>query len=735
MNLRFALLSLGLLLPITACADHNGGISGLVIGTAPLFEVRSEIATDTQGHADFAVARLNGDAFLDMAVVALDGSVQIMLGANGGTFSKGQTLMLAGAPVWVAAADLDGDGDIDLAVVRTESNQTSILLNNGQAEFTVGQVLPTGRGALAVVIADANDDGILDVIVAQLPSPQVVVYRNNGLATFTVAPGLLLPGGGTPFNMAVGDVNHDQAKDLVVCDSSGDRILIYFGNQSGDFDPVPAQFPCGGAPKGVSIGDLTRDGNVDLVISAFDDNKIQVFTDYLGGKGTSYFDINLNGPPSVTTIGDVTGDGLLDLVACLGARASMLVVPGDASESAGGTGLGAPFQLDASGLPLRPFIGDVNNDGKNDLLVLSGLFDRVNLWLAKSDGRLAGARNYDSGQPSAESVAGADFDGDGRFDAMVGGPAAGEVSVMVAGQPSGALAIARRFTVGAVVYRVTAADLDRDGRMDAVLSCGGGLKLLRNRSTPGNFDFEVLPDAGTGLINIGQGPFGVAVADMDRDGNLDLLVADFIAGGLHQLRGTAAPFVFGQDIVFQLGGGPVDVVAADFTADGIIDAAASRSGAADIAVLKNDGRGNLTMLANLPVNVAPNYLITGDFDRDGRADLVVSNGATSTVQVLFARLVGFDIASFPAGRTPTALLARDLTGDGVSDILVASLVGGDFRVLVGDGRGGFPTIFGFPGTLGATSAVLQDVTGDGQPDLLIGSIITNRVSVVVNITR
>jgi hypothetical protein len=505
-----------------------------------------------------------------------------------------------------------------------------------------------------------------------------------------------------------------------------------------DFDPVPAQFSCGGAPKGVSIGDLTRDGTVDLVISAFDDNKIQVFTEFLYGKGTSHFDINLNGPPSVTTLGDVNGDGLLDLVACLGARASMLVVPGDDTAEGGGgggNGLGAPFQLDASGLPLRPFVGDVDNDGRNDLLVLSGLFDRVNLWRAKSTGELAGARNYDSGLPSAESVAGADFDGDGRFDAMVGGPAVDQVSVMVAEQPSGALQIAHQFTVGAVVYRVTAADLDRDGRMDAVLSCGGGIKLLRNRSTPGNFEFEVLPDAGTGLLNIGEGPFGIAVADMNADGNLDLLVADFIGGGLHQLRGTATPFVFGQDVVFQLGGGPVDVVAADFTADGIVDAAASRSGASDLAVLKNDGQGNLTMLANLPVNVAPNYLITGDFDRDGRADLVVSNGATSTVQVLFARLVGFDVSAFPAGRTPTALLARDLTGDGISDILVASLVGGDFRVLVGDGRGGFPSIFGFPGTLGATSAVLQDVTGDGQPDLLIGSIITNRVSVVKNITR
>jgi hypothetical protein len=270
--------------------------------------------------------------------------------------------------------------------------------------------------------------------------------------------------------------------------------------------------------------------------------------------------------------------------------------------------------------------------------------------------------------------------------------------------------------------------------MDVVLSCAGGLKLLRNRSTPGNFVFDVLPDNGSGVFPIGSGPFGIAVADMDGDGNLDLVVCDFQGGNLHLLRGTATPFVFGQDTSVALGGGPVDVAAADFTGDGIVDVAVSRAGASDIVVLRNDGHGNLSIFANVPVAVAPNYLITGDFDRDGRADLVVSNGAAASVQVLYARPVGFDMVSFPAGATPTALLARDLTGDGIPDILVASLVGGDFRVLVGDGRGGFPNVFNFPGTLGATSAVLQDVTGDGLPDLLIGSIITNRVSVVRNIT-
>jgi hypothetical protein len=75
-----------------------------------------------------------------------------------------------------------------------------------------------------------------------------------------------------------------------------------------------------------------------------------------------------------------------------------------------------------------------------------------------------------------------------------------------------------------------------------------------------------------------------------------------------------------------------------------------------------------------------------------------------------------------------------MTQDGNADILVASLQSGDFRVMVGDGAGGFPLLPSFPGTLGASDAVLQDMDGDGRPDLMLASLITNRVSMIKNIS-
>ncbi|MCU0863101.1 MAG: VCBS repeat-containing protein [Planctomycetes bacterium] len=729
-------LALVLFAVAAACAKHSGNIAGLSAGSPPRFETRSEISTGVGTHADYRVADFDGDGKLDMAVISLTGELRILLG-NGTSFVGAQEQQIGGLPSWISGGDFDSDGDQDLVIVRATVDSTDIWLNDGAGTFTPGGAI-AGQ-ADAVAVGDLDADGNLDIALARPGADDLTVAFGNGSGGFSSQVMVQLPGGGKAFSPVIGDIDRDGIADLAFADPGNDRVVIYRGGNASTFGSDYCELNVPGAPGGLVFGDLSGDTRPDLVVSAFNANRYVVVTDLFGptlrgGGGTIFgnqcqfvsFDVPVPARPSLAAIGDVTGDGVNDLVACLAFNATMCIAPGLPSG-----GVSTQFLLDSTGLPLRPFIADFDGNGRNDLFALSGLGDRVNLWFAKADGTLAGARNFSSGLPGSSWMEGGDFDGDGDSELVTGSQANTQLSVL-GGNGSGGLAVETLVEAGLPIFQIKSADLDNDGRPDLVVGVQGGIRLLRNRSTPGNYSFEVLPGS-PAVIASSNYPFGIALADFDRDGDFDIALCDYEGGGVHIVPGTPTPFAFGAETVVALGGGPVDVAAADFTGDGLLDLAVSRTDLADILVLRNDGAGGFAQFLAVPVGQSPNYLVTSDFNRDGRADLVVSNADSGTISVLFGSVNGLSGQTYAAGSSPTALLARDLTGDGIEDILVTSLTSGDFRVLVGDGSGSFPLLPTFAGTFGASDAVLQDMDGDARPDLMISSLITNRVSMVRNI--
>jgi|GEM_PF-4940550 len=714
------------------CARHSGDAAGLAIGSPPAFETRVEIESNSSTHADYCVADFDGDAILDMAIISLTGELRVMIG-NGAIFTVAQELQLGGMPTWIQSGDFDQDGDQDLVVVRSDADETNLLANDGSGNFSVAGVMTAGRDALAVSVGDLNQDGLLDVAISRPRQPEVLCGFGDGALGFSGQTSLALPGGGTAFNLTVGDANRDGLDDLVVADNNFSRLVLFTGEAGGSIGNDVCTLDVPGQPGAVTMGDVSGDGLDDLVVSAFTANRYVVITDIQppppsGPPTCSYssFDVELPAKPSLATIGDVTGDGLNDIVCCLAFNATVGVIPG----VPGGL-LGELRTYDATGMPLRPFIGDFDQNGRNDVAALSGLGNRINMWLASATGELKGAQSYASTLSTAAWLEGADFDGDGDTEVITASANDNRIAILGG---VGQLEVEYSLDLELDVYQLKAADLDGDGLDDLVVGVAGGLKLLQNTSTPGSYDFTVMPISPF-LIGTGAYPFGIEVVDYNDDQNLDLVLCDYVGGGLHLIPGTAMAFKFDPEQIVVVGGGPVDVVAADFTGDGLKDFAVSRTNQSDIAIMRNDGGNQFTEVLAVPVGVSPNYLVTSDFNRDGLADLVVSNAVSGTVSVLFGGQNGFTGADYPAGSAPTALLAEDLTGDGLIDILVASLSSGDFRVLVGDGSGGFPQLPSFPGTLGASDAVLQDMTGDGLPELLISSLVTDRVSFVRNIRQ
>jgi hypothetical protein len=485
----------------------------------------------------------------------------------------------------------------------------------------------------------------------------------------------------------------------------------------------------------VSIGDVSRDGFVDLVVSNLDDSTVTVLR-RLTPRSFRTETLATDGAPSWSAIGDVTGDGVDDLVVSVFSRASVSVYPGRSNGS-----LGDEMQLGTSGLPLRPLIVNVNprQDAIGDLVVSAVLGDRLSL-IFGGNGLPVGSLNYAAGVPIAEAVATADFDGDGVAELAAAGSGSSVIAISSLNDSPATrtrvLVPMLRLDTPAPAFNLVAGDFNRDGRVDLAAAVTGGVVVFANRRDGNGLRFQRVPE--TGLLIASPGAFEITAGDLDGDGLFDLVASSMVEDKVKLLRAVNADFAYAPSAVeLAVSGGPLGLALADFDGDGDLDVAVSRNHVGFVNMFANDGRGGMSLLAEVAVGAEPNYLRTTDFDRDGRADLVVSNGRSDSISVLIAgaQRGTFAQQDIRVGDRPTALMTRDLNRDGASDILVASLLGADFYVLLGDGRGGFPTQTRFPGTYLATTADLADLNADGLPDLAVGSVRTTRVSLYRNISR
>jgi len=726
------LASIGLVL--AGCSDHRSfvpGGSGVLQDVA--FETRTEVPAGVGDLADAATADFNADGNPDLVVTSISGRVQVLLGQGNGTFGLVQSIQVSGVPSFVAAGDVDRDGDQDFVVIRSQAQTLSTYLNDGAANFQLLADATIGPGPQELVLADIDGDGWLDACATSTAQRTITHWRGRGDGLFAPAVGWDMPADSQPLGIAASDLDGDGLVDLVASDQSGDRIAVFYGLGQGRFEPM-VEHAVGASPVAVTVGDISHDGLPDIVVSNLDGMSLSILR-RIDRRAYRTETVATDGAPGLSAIGDVTGDGVLDLVVSVFARASASIYPGRTNG-----GLGDELQVGVSGQPLRPLVINVDpgQGPAADLVVSPVLGDRLSLVFG-GNGLPRGALNYAAGVPVAEAVATADFDGDGVAELAAGGTAAAVVAISTLNDSPATrtrvLVPQLRLDTPAPPFNLVAMDFNADGRTDLAVAMDGGVCLYANRSDRNGLAFQRVP-AGAPFLVAASGSYEVAAGDITGDGLLDVVVTSMSENRVKVLPATGADFGYAsQPIALDVPGRPLGLALADFDGDGDLDIAVSRNGHGYVNVFANDGSGGLSLLAEVPVGPAPNYLRTTDFNGDGRADLVVSNGLGDSITVLLASGRSFQAADLAVGQRPTALLTRDLNRDGAPDILVASLIGADFHVLLGDGRGGFGSQIRFPGTYLATTADLADLNADGLPDLAVGSARTTRVSLYRNLSR
>jgi hypothetical protein len=170
----------------------------------------------------------------------------------------------------------------------------------------------------------------------------------------------------------------------------------------------------------------------------------------------------------------------------------------------------------------------------------------------------------------------------------------------------------------------------------------------------------------------------------------------------------------------------------DFNGDGKQDLVVANDASNTLSVLLGNGDGTFQAKVDYPTGNTPWPVASGDFNGDGKLDLVVANRNSNTVSVLLGNGDGTvqDKVDFSVGASPTAVMLGDFNGDGMLDLSVANSASGTVSVLLGNGDGTFQSSLDYP-TGDSNSIAVHDFNGDGKQDLAVSNLIAKTVSVLL----
>jgi uncharacterized delta-60 repeat protein len=286
---------------------------------------------------------------------------------------------------------------------------------------------------------------------------------------------------------------------------------------------------------------------------------------------------------------------------------------------------------------------------------------------------------------------------------------------------------ADNYATGDQPYSVFCADLDGDGDLDLVVvnSLSNTASVLMNN---GDGTFPAKVDYG-----VGDEPFSVFCADLDGDGDLDLTVANRSSGNISILRNNGNG-IFQPKVDYGAGVGSNSIFCADLDGDGDMDLAVSNAGSNNISILKNNGDGTFQNKTDYGVGDTPGSIFCADLDGDGDLDLAVTNRNSNSVSILKNNGDGtFQPKSdYGTGEVPVTAFCADLDGDFDLDLAVANRYSENVSILRNNGNGTFQPKVDYGAGDSSRFVFCADLDGDGDLDLAVTSEGSDRISILQN---
>ena len=553
--------------------------------------------------AGIVAADLNGDGkadliYTDYGATATASTTHILLNKGDGTFTAGQTIATAGAVI--AAADFDHDGHVDLAWVwgAVGLGKAFLAHGNGDGTFAAAQQLGTfaivGTNAPVfsyVMGAQLHDTGYLDLLVEDVANPSLVTLTTDSSGVLVRIIGTKLESGTGP--MVAADLNGDGHTDLLIQSVPGGAVNVFFGSADGLLTAA-GSYAGSSAVQSMLLHDVDGDGHPDLVLEVAN-GQIEILH---GNTDGSFATTSEGGSGSAD--GTTGTGGHLVAITDAGARHSFYTT----------TPAGMSVLLEQNNLSLT----------------LEGI--------------------YNAG-PGRTSFAVADFNGDGVPDVAVDAP---EGIAILIGSAEGSLGSSRAFAAGKPALNGALGNFSGSGNLDELVSVATSQALLLHGNGDGTFAALATPtteqvSVSPATVQVGSLPGmpqvaemvqgAVVMADLDGDGNLDVILAYDNASADHAHPTAAAANAiyiwygksdgtFDPPVVMTPSRNFYQVAAVDFNGDGRPDLVMSDGYL--VSVQSNLGGRAFGAEVHFLAGMGINSISAGDVNKDGFTDLVIANG-------------------------------------------------------------------------------------------------------------